>query len=174
MTRAMKNQIFLIFSLIISCGDNHGHSDPDVDPPYVPMHEEVEPNDSFSEPQFITLLPVLSSEDIGGSLELPFDEDYYYFFLNPNLGDDEILFNAVVETDPLVDPRISLWQTVYDSFGAPTGDYQLIGTYIGVDGNLVILDIPVPYNSFTNNDLFMVLDGFGVGYEEYIVDFWTQ
>tara|TARA_R110002110_G_scaffold211268_1_gene423931 strand:- start:1525 stop:2034 length:510 start_codon:yes stop_codon:yes gene_type:complete len=156
-------------------GDNSGGGPPPGPPTY--DYEEVEPNDDFSIAQFITLLPHgQSQEDIGGFIDLPDDLDYYYFFLSPNLGQDEIKFNAIVETDPFIAPKVSLYQTIYDSFGTPTGEHQLIGTYIGVNGNLVILDVPIPYHSFTNNDLFLLLEGYTTinGYKGYVIDFWSS
>ena len=173
----MKKQLFpLILFLALSCGGKHGDKDGGgpPPPPPVPDYEEVEPNDSFDDANFITLLPSFNTESIGGYIDLPDDLDYFYFFLNPVLGDDEILVNFVVETDVFIDPRLSLWQTIYDDLGVPTGDYQNLGIFVGVDGNLVVLDIPVTYHPFWNNDLFVLMEGYGFGYEGYTIDFWTQ
>jgi len=154
-------------------GGNGGGEPPD---PPVYDYDEVEFNDSFEDAQFITLLPQWDQENIGGTIDLPDDLDYYYFFLNPNLGQDEVRFNVMVETDVFIAPRVSLYQTVYDSLGTPTGEYQLIGTYVGVNGNLIILDVPIPYHSFTNNDLFLLLEAYSPinGYEGYVIDFWAS
>jgi hypothetical protein len=162
--------------LAICCGGEHGDgggNEPPPPPP-TPDYEEQEPNDTFTDANFITLLPVFNPEDIGGYLTQPNDRDFYYFFLNLNLGDNEILVNFVVEMDPFIDPKLSLWQTIYDPLGVPTGDYQNLGLFVGVDGNLVVLDIPIPYHAFTNNDLFVVMEGYGFGNEEYTIDFWTE
>ena len=177
----MRKWFSLLLLLAASCSQGqtganggNGGGDPPTPPTY--DYDEVEFNDTFNSAQFITLLPQWYQENIGGILDLPDDLDYYYFFLNPNLGQDEVMVNIMVETDPFIAPRVSLYQTIYDTLGAPTGDYQLIGTYVGVDGNLIILDVPIPYHSFTNNDLYLLLEGYGPlnVYEGYVIDFWSS
>ena len=146
-------------------------------PPNPPLYDfgEEEPNDSFESPQFLTVLPEWTESDLKGHLNpIEDDLDFYYFFLDLNAGDDELLFNVAIECEYYVTQKVSFYQTIYDPLGVPTGDYQLIGTFVGVEGNLVVLDLPVPYHPFWNNDLFMVIEGFGFGYTGYVLNFWTE
>tara|TARA_R110002074_G_scaffold77658_2_gene176064 strand:- start:1811 stop:2329 length:519 start_codon:yes stop_codon:yes gene_type:complete len=171
----MKKLYSLLALLVLSCaqgqeGDGNGGG-----PPNRPVYdfEEQEPNDSFKSAQFLTLLPEWSQRNLKGHLDPVEDDlDFYYFFLNLNAGDDELLFNLVLECEPWLTQRVSFYQTIYSPLGEPT-DYQLLGTFVGAEGQLIILDLPVPYHSFTNNDLFMVIEGFGIGYTGYVLEFWT-
>ena len=93
--------LLLMFNLAGCGGDavaNKGGGGGPPDPPTYD-YEESEPNDSFEDANFITILPVFTPETIGGHLALIADDlDYFYFFLNPALGDDEILINIKVQT----------------------------------------------------------------------------
>lgn len=176
----MKHLLILLF-LITSFGiagcesrnDPGGNNDPP--PPALESdYEEQEPNDFFDTANFITLLPIIGNTEIIEGHTDQFDADFFYFYLNPNPGAPEILLNVIVETELFIlAPKIRLLQTIYDEFGEPTDTYSLIGQYVGVDGELVILDAPVPYDSLTNNDLYIVLESYGVPIEEYKLEFWT-
>lgn len=175
----MKNLIPLLILLLIGCGQSsdggsNNEPPPPPPPPPGPDYPEQEPNNDFNTANFVTLLPLLgNSETIGGQTD-KYDEDFFFFFLNPNLGVTEISINIVVETEFfLLAPRVSLYQTIFDEFGEPTGNHQLLGQFMGTDGELVILGWPVPYDYFYNNDLFIVLESFGVGVDEYELEFWT-
>ena len=173
----IKNLTYLLTLLLFSCGgDSVTNNDGDNEPPPPPTYdyEEWEPNDTFDDANFITVLPHFASQSIGGHLALVADDrDYFYFFLAPALGDEELLLNVRLELDGIIVPRITLYQTIYDEFGKETGNFQLLGTFVGEEGELTLLEVPIPYHSFTNNDLFIVLDGFGFGYESYELNFWT-
>ena len=171
-------KIFILLALlgVVACSQGK-KGDKSGGPPSPPVYdyEEQEPNDSFASPQFLTLLPELTQSDLKGHLDpIEDDLDFYYFFLDLPAGDDELLFNLVLETEPWVTQRVSFYQTIYDSLGVPTGAYQLLGTHVGYEGRLVVLDQPVTYHPFWNNDLFMLIEGFGFGYTGYVFNFWTE
>jgi len=176
--------IILVGIAILGCtqGTTVGHDDDCDDPPPPPPsydYEEDEPNDTLEEAQFITLLPVYSSEEIHGTFWLPYDADCYSYFLNPPLGAEQIWFHFVLECDPTVNPKVKAWQTIYDDFGTEQG-HQLLGTWVASDGQLVVLDLFVPYDSFYNNDLLLeIIPWAGLRDtplidDEYILEFWTD
>jgi len=172
----VKYLIPLLLLLLVGCGPSAGggsNNDPPPPPPG-PDYTEQEPNDDFIAANFITLLPLVgNTETIGGHTD-QYDADFFLFFLNPNPGVTEIPMNIVVETEFFfLAPKVRLYQTIYNDLGVPTGDHQLLGQFVGTDGELIILDWPVPYDSFYNNDLFVVLESFGPGQEEYELEFWT-
>ena len=180
-----------LLTIALGCGGEGGSSsnepdEPTVDPPRPEIYNyyDEEPNDILAEAQFLTILPVPEGESIGGSLEAYDDTDIYYFLLHPGVSPDKeeeredgvsdvekLLFNFVLEGDVL-SPQVSLYQTVFDDLGLPTGEYRQVGIYIGYSGFLVEYDISVPYDSFHNLDLFLIVQGIGVDVGSYTVDFW--
>lgn len=123
---------------------------------------EIEPNDTEEDANFVGLLPQLQPVNLCGTF---FDYepndlhlDYYYFFLNPNPGVEEVMINIALITEDTVVPTIKLLQTVYDEQGNPI-DYTSLGIFFGQPGSLVILDFPIPYDFLTNNDLFLRVEG---------------
>ena len=76
--------------------------------------------------------------------------------------------------DTNIHPGCAIFQSVYNSMGDLV-DYQLLGIYQGYEGNLVALDIAVPYDAFYNNDLILMTkcQGFGTN-KEYTLDFWND
>ena len=186
----MKIHEKLLYSLVAmllvlgySCNDTVstiGDGDPPPPPP-PPAYDynEQEPNDTLVDAQAITILPMWNPEDIGGTFLIPKDSDCYWFFLAPPAGVTQLNFNMLLETDPILLPKVRMYQTIYDDFGDPAG-YTLIGTWVGLDGDLVILDVEVPYDNLTNNDLFIKLDPWGglidvpLPDDTYVIDFWTN
>jgi len=106
-----------------SCGGSNSGGDGGGDPPDPPTYDYVEnePNNTLEDAQFITVLPTFTLKNIGGTLWLPQDADCYAFFLSPPRGDSEVIFNVALETDPILNPKIRLYQTVVDETGTPTG-----------------------------------------------------
>jgi len=151
------------------------------DPPDPPSYdyEEQEPNDDLWTAQGITVLPVWNSETIQGQHWLPVDTDCYWFFLEPPLGVDRVVFNLLLETDPSLLPKIRLWQTRFNTAGVAIG-HQLKGTWVGQDGLLSILNFDVEYDFFTNNDLLIELIPWGgirdtpLADDTYLIDFWCN
>ena len=88
----------------------------------------------------------------------PADKDYYQFYLNPKPGVEEVKLNMVLECEETTVPVLYLSQTVYDPEGYPTG-YVNIGTYYGTHGELLLLDVTIPYDFLEKNDVYMRLDG---------------
>jgi hypothetical protein len=173
----------LAFGCVGSGGDSNDADEPPVDPPRptVATYYDEEPNDTLAQAQFLTILPIPQGESIWGTLEAYNDTDAYYFFLHPGVSPDKgedwvadiekLLFNFVLEGD-VISPRVSLYQTVFDDIGLPTGEYKQVGIYIGYDGFLLEYDISVPYDAFYNLDLFFIVQGIGVDVGGYTVDFW--
>ena len=84
---------------------------------------------------------------------------------------EKLLFNFVLEGD-VISPQISLYQTIFDDIGLPTGQYKQVGIYTSYNTFLIEYDIPVPYDAFHNLDLFLIVQGIGVDVGVYTVDFW--
>ena len=92
---------------------------------------------------------------------------------------DRVSFNLVLETDPSIMPKIKLYHSKYNAEGEVTG-YKHLGTWVGEDGYLTILNFDVEYNFFTNNDLFIELTPW-IGLRDtplpddsYLLDFWCN
>ena len=153
--------------LVCSCGDSSVHVDDKVEgPPNPPSLEcdlsEFEPNNTFEEANFVGTLPMLGKNTLCGefnnvSVEM-MDREFIYFFLNPPPRAPEVFVTLIVETDATLFPSIRLWQTVYNKFGEPTGQYTLLGIFFGKNGLLFVPDFPVPYSFLDNNDLFVQLE----------------
>ena len=161
--------------LVIGCtvnrndGDGGGGSDsPGYD------YTELEPNDAFEQAQFLTVLPEWSQKTLGGDWWKVSEKDFYWYFLDPPAGVFQLNFNVVMTCPPNVHPGFAVFQSVYNSMGDLI-DYQLLGTYQGYQGNLVALDIPIPYDPFYNNDLIIMTKCQGFGTDiEYTLDFWND
>jgi len=161
--------------LVIGCtvnrndGDGGGGSDP---PGY--DFTELEPNDAFEQAQFLTVLPEWSQKTLGGDWWKVSEKDFYWYFLDPPAGVFQLNFNVVMTCPTNVHPGFAVFQSVYNSMGDLI-DYQLLGTYQGYQGNLVALDIPIPYDPFYNNDLIIMTKCQGFGTDiEYTLDFWND
>ena len=161
--------------LVIGCtvnrndGDGGGGSDsPGYD------YTELEPNDAFEQAQFLTVLPEWSERTLGGDWWKVSEKDFYWYFLDPPAGVFQLNFNVVMTCPTNVHPGFAVFQSVYNSMGDLI-DYQLLGTYQGYQGNLVALDIPIPYDPFYNNDLIIMTKCQGFGTDiEYTLDFWND
>jgi len=161
--------------LVIGCtvnrndGDGGGGSDsPGYD------YTELEPNDAFEQAQFLTVLPEWSQKTLGGDWWKVSEKDFYWYFLDPPAGVFQLNFNVVMTCPTNVHPGFAVFQSVYNSMGDLI-DYQLLGTYQGYQGNLVALDIPIPYDPFYNNDLIIMTKCQGFGTDiEYTLDFWND
>jgi len=161
--------------LVIGCtvnrndGDGGGGSDsPGYD------YTELEPNDAFEQAQFLTVLPEWSQQTLGGDWWKVSEKDFYWYFLDPPAGVFQLNFNVVMTCPTNVHPGFAVFQSVYNSMGDLI-DYQLLGTYQGYQGNLVALDIPIPYDPFYNNDLIIMTKCQGFGTDiEYTLDFWND
>ena len=150
-------------------GDGGGGSDP---PGY--DFTELEPNDSFEQAQFLTVLPEWSERTLGGDWWKVSEKDFYWYFLDPPAGVFQLNFNVVMTCPTNVHPGFAVFQSVYNSMGDLI-DYQLLGTYQGYQGNLVALDIPIPYDPFYNNDLIIMTKCQGFGTDiDYTLDFWND
>ena len=150
-------------------GDGGGGSDsPGYD------YTELEPNDAFEQAQFLTVLPEWSQKTLGGDWWKVSEKDFYWYFLDPPAGVFQLNFNVVMTCPTNVHPGFAVFQSVYNSMGDLI-DYQLLGTYQGYQGNLVALDIPIPYDPFYNNDLIIMTKCQGFGTDiEYTLDFWND
>ena len=168
--------VFLIVSMLPSCGSYgpSGHTHDDEEPPRPPEYDflDTEPNNTFETAQFISLLPDYEKRDIHGYISAPNGADVFYYYLNPVAGDDELLLNLDVAFFWANTPKVSLYQTKYNEMGFADG-YQFLGTYVGQNGKLEVINAPIYYNFFTNNDLFIVLEAYGEGYDEYVLEYWT-
>ena len=161
--------------LVIGCtvnrndGDGGGGSDsPGYD------YTELEPNDAFEQAQFLTVLPEWSQKTLGGDWWKVSEKDFYWYFLDPPAGVFQLNFNVVMTCPTNVHPGFAVFQSVYNSMGDLI-DYQLLGTYQGYQGNLVALDIPIPYDPFYNNDLIIMTKCQGFGTDiDYTLDFWND
>ena len=150
-------------------GDGGGGSDP---PGY--DYTELEPNDAFEQAQFLTVLPEWSQRTLGGDWWKVSEKDFYWYFLDPPAGVFQLNFNVVMTCPTNVHPGFAVFQSVYNSMGDLI-DYQLLGTYQGYQGNLVALDIPIPYDPFYNNDLIIMTKCQGFGTDiDYTLDFWND
>ena len=178
----MKLLLPLMFALL-GCNSNSDESDGDIGPPPPPKqcegYLEMEPNDDFDMANYVALLPALQPETLCGKFYDydPFtaDKDYFFFFLNPNPGAEEVIFNFVVKTEDDVVPAAYLYQTIYDELGVPQ-DHQQLGIFYGVPGELVVLDFHVPYHFLDNNDLYLRVDGiYPTDFieKEYSVQYWN-
>lgn len=174
--RFWKQGMALGLSLLVyGCTHNHNDSDGggDSDPPGYDF-TEVEPNDAFDEAQFLTVLPEWTQSTLGADWWRVNEKDFYWYFLNPPPGVFQLKFNLVMTCSPSIHPGCALFQSVYNSMGDLV-DYQLLGIYQGYEGNLVALDIDVPYDPFYNNDLILMTKCQGVGSDlEYTLDFWND
>ena len=175
--RVWKQGLALGLSLlVIGCTVNRNDSGGggDSDPPGYDF-TELEPNDSFDEAQFLTVLPEWSQQTLGAEWWKVLEKDFYWFFIDPPAGVLQLNFNLVITCPRNIHPGCALFQSVYNSMGDLV-DYQLLGIYQGYQGNLVALDIIVPYDPFYNNDLILMTKGAqGFGSDiEYTVDFWND
>ena len=146
-------------SSVDSVGDDDGNQEPPIE---CEGFHEMEPNDTEEDANFVGLLPHLQPTSLCGTFfdYEPFDQhlDYYYFFLNPNSGAEEVMINISLTTEDSVVPAIRFLQTVYDEQGNAI-DYNSLGIFFGTPGELVILDFPIPYDFLTNNDLYLRVEG---------------
>jgi len=174
--RFWKQGMALGLSLLVgSCTNHHNDGDGggDSDPPGYDF-TEVEPNDAFEDAQFLTVLPEWTQSTLGADWWRVNEKDFYWYFLNPPPGVFQLKFNLVMTCSPSIHPGCALFQSVYNSMGDLV-DYQLLGIYQGYEGNLVALDIDVPYDPFYNNDLILMTKCQGVGSDlEYTLDFWND
>ena len=170
----MKLLLPLLITLL-GCNANSEPSDRDNDgppppPPSCEGYEEMEPNDMHSMANYVSHLPVLQGETVCGtwvySNEGNADKDYYHFYLNPKPGVNEVKLNMVLDCEETTVPVLYLSQTVYDPEGYPTG-YKNIGTYYGTHGELILIDVNIPYDFLEKNDLYMRVDG--IYPKDYIV-----
>ena len=172
---------FVLSFIMSGCGGSSVPSDGPGDPPDPPEYDytEQEPNNSLEQAQFLTVLPVSNTENLlGDFFSSAEDMDCYAFFLNPSRGSESTLFNFTVATDTIINPRVKLWQTIVNDKGIPTG-HQLLGTWVSTNGNLVALDVEIPYDEFYNNDLIMEIKPFGGPGDPgarltYILNFWSN
>jgi hypothetical protein len=169
-----------------SCGDSLIHVDDKgkgpPDPPSIDcdLHEH-EPNSTFGEANFVGTLPILGENTLCGeftniSVDIT-DRDFLYLFLNPPPKSEEVYVTFIVETDALVFPSIRLWQTVYDKFGTPTGQYSLLGVFYGNNGILFVPDFSIPYSFLDNNDLFVQIEASSTlisSSHEYTLEYFTH
>ena len=149
----------------------------DGGPPPPPEYDykEQEINDELDDPNFISLLPQFTSETIAGEFTPQQDIDCFSYFLNPPLGAENVNFNFVIESTLAPTIRASLYQSIVNELGEVEG-FQLLGTFQGVDNQLVVLDIYVPYDPFYNYDLIIKLDpmfNHAQG-NYYLLDFWCN
>lgn len=157
--------------------ENESSRDPGTGPPPPPVcdFEEVEPNNFSETANFVTSLPSFGENEVCGSL-VPQDFDTFYFFLSPDAGDDEIIFNFSVETAPQVIPRVTLRRTVYDAQGNPTGGYEVLGVFYGDPGALVVLDFALEVEDLVHNDLLLELTAafpYPDGVHAYEILYWS-
>ena len=151
----------------------------DVDDPPTPCdgQYEVEPNDTPREANYLGWLPVLSPETACGDY-MPFagvkDVDHFFFYLNPKPGVTTVKVNLSILTDPQATPVLKLSQSLYDTFGNPTGDYFYLGTFYGQDGELLVIDFPVAYDFLYKNDLFLEVSGLfsSASVPQYEIQYW--
>ena len=159
--------------------DDDGGDDPP--PPPVYDHYEEEPNDELEDAQFITVLPNFAGpEVIQGEHWVPYDPDCYQFWLDPSMSHPSIHVSINLLTDPILSPKLKLWQTTYDAVGNPDG-YILRGTWVGQDGYLFIDAFEVAYGGLlVDNDLIIELIPWGgIGDpplldDEYLLEFWSE
>jgi len=172
-----------VFCFFFACGDTIiVEPSPDPGPPPPPGIEcsfELEPNNYFTDANFMGVLPILAPESICGDVFIfpPHDADFYYFYLTAPSFVENIPISIAVTTDLHTTPKIGLFQTVYDGFGQPTEDYILLGQFVQGPGLLFIDEFLVPFNSYTNNDLYIVVEAFsGVPYHfaEYELEYWNN
>ena len=166
----------LLLPLLLACGsDGPSNNTGDEEPPSPPTfdYEEDEPNNTLANAQFIQLLPEYDKKDIHGYLSAPDGADCFYFFLNPVPGDDELLLSFNVDMTWYTTPKVTLYQTIYDELGEETGEYLQVGTFVGEEGYVEVTAYPIEYDFFRRNDLFFVLEGFGDGFDEYVIEFFT-
>jgi len=151
-------------------------------PPPTCDYEEIEFNDTPDSANFVNILPVLGAGNhICGDLfswgqGIEGDIDTFYFFLNPNLGQETIYFNFVVETEFPVIPVVNLYRTIYNNTGEPTEDYEVLGIFYGDPTSLVVLDFPLEYEDLVSNDVFLELTAaspYPVGTFDYKIDYWN-
>jgi hypothetical protein len=171
-----------LFILVGGCSNSHTHDDNGGDPPDPPVgcqgFPENEPNDTPTTGTYLGYLPTLAPESVCGEwLDIPFndhDVDYYFFYLSPPPGVTQFPLNMSVMTDPAAVPYVQLQQTIYDSDGNPTGGYKTIGTFYGEDGTLLIIDFPITYDFYNNNNLIVRLEGiYPLGMvPEYEMQYW--
>lgn len=176
------NKLLLFLALfVLSCGGKHGDKGGRRPPPPPTYdHVEREPNDELHSPQFLDLLPTSNQQNLLGSFWVPQDVDCYGFFLFPATDPISIRFSFILECDPFINPKVRLWQTIVDAQGTPTG-HQLLGTWVALDGLLVVVDEEIPYDSFFSNDLIMQIIPWG-GLADpppntdltYILDYWAH
>jgi hypothetical protein len=174
--RIWKQGLALGISLLVcACTVNKNDSDDGggSDPPGYDF-TEVEPNDAFDEAQFLTVLPEWSQKTLGADWWVLPEKDFFWFFLDPLPGISQLNFNLMINCSPTIHPGCVLFQTVYDSLGNIT-DYQVIGVYQGFEGNLMALDITLPFDPFYNNDLILMVKTQGTGSDtDYTLDFWND
>ena len=181
----MKIHEKLLYSLVAlllvwahSCNGTLSTIDDDGDPPPPPppsCDQELEPNDYFTQATFVDVFPVSPPDKICGSLPF-FDTDFFYFYLSPASPVTEIYVSVVIVTDPDATLKLSLFQTVYDSDGYPTGAYTMLGQFVDGPGMVFVNSFPVPYDMMMNNDLFMTVEDLSLSfpYPEYELEYWSN
>ena len=189
--KLIKNNIelFIMYGCVaalcffFACGDTIiVEPTPDPGPPPPPpipeCDQEVEPNDSFLDADYLGVFPINTPESVCGDMYIwpPHDADVFFLFLSAPELVEEIHVNIVVSTDMYTTPKVNLYQTIYDDNGNPTEEYELIGQYIQGPGLLVIQEAAIPHDPIHNNDLFIVLEAFGDPYHiaEYEMEYWSN
>ena len=177
------NQGLALATGLLLCGctiervDSDGGGDVDDPPTPCDGQYEVEPNDTPRDANYLGWLPVLSPETACGDY-MPFagvkDVDHFFFYLNPKPGVTTVKVNLSILTDPQATPVLKLSQSLYDTFGNPTGDYFYLGTFYGQDGELLVIDFPVAYDFLYKNDLFLEVSGLfsSASVPQYEIQYW--
>tara|TARA_Y100000310_G_scaffold303811_1_gene342446 strand:+ start:180 stop:749 length:570 start_codon:yes stop_codon:yes gene_type:complete len=171
-----------VLCFVFACGDTTiVEPSPDPGPPPPPpveCEQEVEPNNSFADSDYLGVLPILSPETICGYLYVwpPYDTDFFFFYLSAPEFVEELHFSFAIHTELDITAKATLYQTIYDDIGNPTGDYQLIGQFTQGPGLLFVDEFAVPHDTLENNDLFVVVEAFGnpntVAY--YEMEYWNN
>ena len=137
-----------LFAFLASCGsDGPSNNNEEVEPPAPPIYdyEEDEPNNTLINANFITALPS-DMQTVHGFISPPDGADCFYFFLNALPGDTEIHLTFRVDMTYYTTPKVTLYQTMYDELGAVTGEYRQIGTFVGEESFLGVIQWPIPYD----------------------------
>tara|TARA_R110000822_G_scaffold252247_2_gene378935 strand:- start:434 stop:1030 length:597 start_codon:yes stop_codon:yes gene_type:complete len=172
----------LIMWALMGCAppeDNNGGDDPGTGPPPPNSdcdYTEMEINNTPDASNFITNLPSLGNQKICGNLSNT-DTDVFYFFFDLAPWEVAIKLSFWLQTDPSVVPKGRLLRTIYNSNGAPTGTYDVVGTFVGTPGSLLVLGNVLPYDMLTQNDVFMELSltsSSPGGNFPYTVSFWNH
>ena len=161
--------LLLPLLLLVGCNEkktlNRDH--PDGPPKEEECFHEYEPNDGAFNPNFVGVLPSVSTKKICGyftpeDYECVYcqDTDYFWFPLQPGPGEENIYLYIQLDTMPenISHGSVGVYQSIYEDDGS-VYQFNNLGTWYFDEGGVFVDGFSLPYEPGVADDLFVAVYG---------------